>query len=213
MTARLWSACLVLVLAAAPAAADYEITFSPAPVGIDPGGVATVDVLIRETSPTANLDFYIAAFRLTPVGVSAAGGVTFTVPQADYSTNTDYVFFGNSGGLAQDVTQAGSVLTVGDLTADALGEPVGGTNRLLARIDLTAVPGLAAGSTYTLELVADESEFQGVDFQPIAFTSTPTTVTAIPEPGALVLTGAVAGGGLLARLRRRRAVVEPSLIA
>lgn len=207
MNARLWSACLALVLVAAPAAADYEITFSPTAVGIDPGGVTTVDVLIAETSATPNLDFYIATFRLTPVGGSPEGGVTFTVPQTNYSTDSSYVFFNNSGGLAQDVTQSGSVLTVGDLSADGAGIDVG-AGRLLARINLSAIPGLAVGSAYRLELVADESEFQDVDFAPIAFVANqPATVTAIPEPGAFLLTGAVAGGGLLARLRRRRAAV------
>lgn len=197
MPARCWIAGLLLVAVAAPAPAGYVITFGPA--DIQPGGQTTVDVTIAETGPTPALDYFLAVFRLTPVGPAPAGGVAFADPQTT-PFGPAYVFATNSGGLTRDVTQSGAVLTVGDVSDN--GGTAVGAGKLLARLDLSAVPVLAVGSAYTLELVADESQFQDAALNDIEFTSAAVTVTAIPEPGSLALAGAAAGV-LLTRIRRR----------
>lgn len=211
----LW-ALLAAAGLAPPAPAAFVVTFGPA--SVPAGGTGTVDVFV---SGPARLDFFVAEFRITPVGAAQAGGLRFTTtPPLPPLTASNYVFVGNSFAASQLPTNPGAVTTsltqgdtytVGDFTLDNLGVDVSAP-RLLGRLSFTADGSIPNGSQYILSLNPLGSQFQDPAFADIPFTSTPGTITvtagppvqAVSEPASvlLLLTGA-AVAGIRARLSGR----------
>lgn len=202
MLARLLLTAACLGAAAAPAAADLIITVGPAAVA--PGGTTTVDVTI--TGPDlGSLDYFVAAFTVTPAGGAPAGGVDFLDPQtAAIVGDANYVFAGRSDPLSFSRVLSGGVLTVADDATDPA--PTGFTGpRLLARLDLTALPTAPVGAQYRVEIDPTGTQFQDAGGNDLGYTATAGTVTVVPEPGVLALLGIGAAGPVLVRRVGRRA--------
>ena len=193
--------------------ADAGIIISIDNATVTPGDLFTLDVRVQGDGSynilTERLDFFIGAFRIAPVRLAPAGGVTFDDPQVNgFDTAPDYVFFNNTFGLARDVTTdsyAQDTLTISDGTFDFLGVDVT-DSFLLARLELTANPALLDITQYQVSLVEDESQFQtppDIDFNidDISFSSTGGLITingppstAVPEPSSLLVCVCLAAG-------------------
>lgn len=203
----------------APGRADLVITVQD---GVIPqAGSGAIDVLISGSGDL--LSSFNFEFRITTAGLTR---LEFVDPQSDEQLgDASYVFAGNSLAV-DDGVPIGNVSTTsvpndtfigGDSTADFGDVPVT-SSRLLVRLNLTAVTGLAPveGDTFTISLVpltspgdlGDASFFVDSAFEPIAYTSTSGTVTigpaaaVVPEPSTLAL--ALVGLGLAALAVRRR---------
>ncbi len=194
---------VALTLICKHAVADIILSIDNATV--TPGDAFTLEVRVQGDMTydalTERLDFFVSLFRIAPVGSASAGSVRFDDPQANgFDTDTDYLFFNNTSGLTREVTTdpaAQDTLTIADGTADSLGVDV--TNSfLLARLELTANPGLLDVTQYQVSLVDSESQFQNENFDSIGFSSTGGLIsvngpTSIPEPNGLLLISSIAG--------------------
>lgn len=197
------AAVLALVGWAAPARADYEFLLADAAgtattnFTVVQGSTVDVRVYLLETGTTTLVTTGLSSAGVQVGGFAAGVAAVETAPTAGPAWDSGTGTAGNPAALRvfQDVgdpvraaaegPEAGRVL-VG--TFRFTGVSVGTT------AFVTADPGPGADTVLADGLVLD-----GL----INNTAGLITVTAIPEPGALALTGAVAGGGLLARLRRR----------
>lgn len=193
-------------------------TSSPSPLVA--GSSGTLDVLIHSNASDV-LDSFLVEFTLTPLGLSPAGGVTFSPPamqQDAQLTDLTYVFHGNS--LSFETSQSvGTVIGddtyIGyDATFDFIPVTLSGTDQLLFRLNLE---GVAAGS-YSIEvlsaeflrdqLLADPMD-PGYPDNLVPFTSTSGTITvasatAVPEPSSAALLGVAIAIGLIHRERKSR---------
>lgn len=197
--------------------ADFVVTIQDAQ--IEPGSSGFVDVLIGSDAPLGDpLNFFNFEFRISTAGVTH---LEFMSPQPDPQlTDPGYVFFGDS--LAQNASlPVGNVFTVvtpndtfiGGDTKDSPGDVLVTNNKLLARLEVTAATVLPpiTGNTFSIQLVpSDNTFFADSDFNFIAFSSSPGTVTigstAIPEPGSFVLVALAGVLTAIARVGTRRGV-------
>jgi hypothetical protein len=215
--------CLALIGAAlvpAAARADFIITGGDATVAA--GGTGTVDFTITSTNPTVD---NLAAFSLELLITPTAGTsfLQFTTSQPDFSTDSSYLFVGNSGagagfwGTPLSTNTANDTIAGGDFTADGSGVLIG-QSYLLARVQFQADPHASNGDTFHIGLVADPNQTYFLDAggNSVAYTSNDATVTvenaggpqAAPAPPSLVLLGIGGVAGLVFRRRGRSAVVR-----
>ena len=140
----------------------------------------TVDVLVRNTFGTPNLDNFAAKFLITPIGTATTAGVQFNAVQSDAQlADPNYVFAGNSlaaflGDPLGVVTtedadnnpstvEANNVYNGGDAVFDT-GSPVFvNQTYLLYRLNITALPSARVGDKYNIALIGSpgntESDF------------------------------------------------------
>ena len=152
-------------------------------------GQFSIDVIITDISPLANLDIF--DFTL---GMSPEAGATFVSGAGPGETN--YVFEGDSFFFGADVSPSGFQINVGDLTESGNGVTVG-ANNLLATIVID-ISGAEVGEWYTVSLL--DGVFADVAGTRQDILMEPYQFQVVPIPGAALLLGS----GLLGLLGIRR---------
>ncbi|MCS7469509.1 hypothetical protein NZK35_22890 [Stieleria sp. ICT_E10.1] len=202
----------VLLLAVAPAKADFEISIGSGTV--DPGGNLLLDIGLASDAPPQNLAEFELILEITPMSAAAGSSLVFVDPQSEtFLQSADYIFVGNSDSLINgfDATIVSSPveIIVSDGTADFSNTSVTG-GHLLASVDLAHFLGGAsaaatAGDQYGVS-VRPESFFAQASGDEIDFSFTPGVVTvgavAIPEPAAATILMLATCGVALQRRRR-----------
>ena len=186
-----------------------------------PGGVGTTDVTVSSSDGTpVNLDSFGFNFQIT--NVSGQGRLEFTPAQTDPFSNSNYVFYLNSGdNTPPEQTALGTVLDhsnvpndtyIGsDFTNDGSNANFTGS-MLLAHLTFTAATTLppVLGSTFQVSLIPDINTFFQYDSSTNPTTDSFTvagglvSIASVPEPSSLLL--AMIGGVpvLFAVARKRR---------
>lgn len=183
---------------AAPAQADFIISFEPG-VTLSAGSAGTtIDVFIRTDAGTQDLDSFGVEFRITAPGATQ---LRFLDPQSEgFQGDPDYVFFGMASPPPVTVVNTNNftddTLAVSDFTT---GGPaaISTSNRLLARLEVIPGPGSLApaeGEVFTISITPGGATFfVDANFTEVPFTSTDGAVTvgpaAVPEPAGLLLAG------------------------
>ncbi|KLU06070.1 hypothetical protein RISK_001921 [Rhodopirellula islandica] len=143
------------------------------------------------------VDFFAMLFT-----ISGDPGLAFSATQSDdFLTNPDYVFFDRSGNVALGLpatTLAGGSLSIADFSDDQSAAPdvglpdpftLGVDSQLIGQFSVDAV------SAGTFSIAIDPtSSFNDLSFNLTPFSSTPLSVTAVPEPSSLLAMAGVAGG-------------------
>jgi hypothetical protein len=200
-------ATLLLLISSGACRADFLITIGSTTV--NSGGSATVDVMIY--GPEL-FDYYIAEFRIAPLGLATPAGLRFTNPQTiDIVGNSGYVFFNDSAAFDRALTTtdlADDTLSLADFTVSNAGKDVS-TAQLLARLNVSALNGLANGTQYQISLVGTASAFEDPSLTSIDFNSSGGLITiqnaapqAVPVPGTLA--AGLIGAGLMSLVGYRR---------
>lgn len=209
--------CLVFAaaLACSPMAEGAVIvTFGisvPDPMLVLTGGY--VDVFVRSNIPAGELlDGYQVGVTIAPGGGSPgpSGGLIFSTTQAEAElTNPAYVFFGNSFDTNNaipvgTVTGGGSGYIGSDFTDNFIPVTLPNTNRLLYRLNLSAVsPG-----TYTISVNTGVTSFFTNQLNPVGtpipFSSVSSGMTVVPEPASTAFLLVTLGGIALRRRVSRR---------
>lgn len=204
----------------ASAWADLVITIEDA--DIQPGQTATVNVWISGSDDA--LSFFGYEFAITPKG-STASSLQFVDPQpeATFVTTTNYVLYGDSWaaqsspylvGAATTTTTPNDTFLGGDSTNSLTNMTVGGTNRLLLQMQVTANTSLppVSGDSFEISLQPTSSTFfEDASGTPVPFTAVTATIHAVPEPATVVsmVSAGLALCGLVWFRRRRRAAAPP----
>lgn len=218
---------LVLCLSLNPLRADFVISFD-ANTNIAPGSSGFVNVYIRSTTSGGQLlgqtSFELALSPTGPTGLQFQDS-----PPAESDPtyqNINYVFVGQSTNDFFDIPfgtvrpQMSPPPYFGFAGGDvALFNPVlvDSTPQLIGMVPITAASALP-GSTFTISLVPasasgasgetgfyDASVFDGGTAQPFTSGTGIITVTATPEPSAMILVGTGVGLSWLIGRRRGRA--------
>ena len=187
-----------------------------------PGQSKTIELRIAGDSLIGDFNY------LVYIQGSGSGFVTFTnVLDTSFTSDTNYVFSGNSGGVSLNyspLVPPGVVVNAavigGDYAADFTPVSVSGTNTFLARLTVTADMNVADGNSFQVLAYTDlnpsnqpytsygNDDASGNGFDPIGSLTIRITdaPAAVPEPSTLA---ALASGSigllLVARRRTRRA--------
>jgi hypothetical protein len=202
----LWFLAVTLLFSSSSLRAAIVLTVVPSSASFVEGDSGFIDVMISSTSSDA-LDGYLFDLNIT-----GGSGAVFGVQLDAFLTDSNYVFFGRSANVADSlaastISGGGSVATLADNSYDFASPPNAlpftlpgsGSPSLLARLQFNAV---SIGS-FTVDINAATSSFSDANFDPFAFTSTGGTfnVTAVPEPGSMILVGLIGFGGVMYRRR------------
>ena len=202
---------------ASPASGSAGLIVSVGDLTLPAGGTGFVDVHIRSDGSDV-LSAYSFAFQIAPAGLVDTR-LEFTHPQAaPQLADPAYVFSGNSvaeflgelGTVSQtlapgDTLDGGDAVFLGNVVLD-------GTDRLLARLEVTAATGMppVAGDQFTISLLPSSVFFGDLlpldwnaDASQLTGTVTISEASAIPEPASMTLF-CLGGLGLAAAGRRVR---------
>jgi len=187
---------------------------------ISPNGTSYVDVLISSDS-SDNLDSFSFRLNIADVG-SPAGTLKFDSDAnqltVDPSSDTNYVFFGDSGGYSANNDDPGftflgnptTAIDVLDLTSSNAGVTLDTDTKLLARVALihtTASSGASISDSYQVSVSgASYLENDGVTSLSVSSTSsgTITVVQSVPEPSSCFIVAVLTGFGVTRRSSRSR---------
>jgi hypothetical protein len=209
LRATIWVATLACFVHCAEA--DLLVSIDSA--NLTPGSSATVDVLVASDEPLGEaLGLFGYEFRISGVGPTR---LDFVDPQSDLQLlDPNYVFAGDSlaaafppVGIVDTTVLPNDTFVGGDSTFSGGSVTVDATNRLLARLEITAATALppVVGDTFSIELIAESlTLFQDDSFNDLDFSSTPGTVTIVPEPSSAVLCLAGLFAVCVHGFRRRR---------
>ena len=218
-----------------PVTAKADLLVELQDASISAGGNVSVDVLISGIvdaldDPFVQMDEVLAEFELllniNPAGVTAGTELQFIDPQSEsFLTNSDYVFFGNSDAVINDVAASNLRSLVGtndslqviDFNIDEFDDPIDTTvtsDNLLISFELThqlngANAGLTAGDTFEISVDQTSGFFDEGGFE-IDFANNFATITvasAVPEPSTMVA-GVVALLMLVPVINRRRRLAK-----
>lgn len=185
---------ITFVWAVQTARADLLISIDSA--NLAPGASTTVDVVVSSDAPLGDeLGLFGFEFRISGLGPTR---LDFVDPQSDLQLgDANYVFAGDSlaasfppVGIVDTTVLPNDTFTGGDATLGGGSITLDATERLLARLEITAATTLppVIGDSFTIELVAGGfTFFQDDAFNDIDFSSTPGAVTIVPEPGSNLL--------------------------
>jgi hypothetical protein len=189
-------AFVMLGIWTAPARGDLIVTVGSA--SLAPGETGALDVSIRSDGTD-----YLQAFGVRlRLDAPSNGLLRFTNPpsNAELLLNS-YAFFGNSdAALNGSVSFVSSTVTTddtydgADFTADLGNVTLTSADRLLVRLDVTALNGATPG-TFHVDLLDSLTTFFDADANLLPFLGTSGTVTvtggvtAVPEPGTMTLFG------------------------
>ncbi|MBC7966633.1 MAG: hypothetical protein H7Z17_12015 [Fuerstia sp.] len=206
--------CLSLSACGPMAEGAIIVTFGtsvPDPMFAGTGGY--VDVFVRSDILAGELlDGYQVGVTIAPGGATPgpAGGLIFSAMQADAElTDPNYVFFGNSFDTNNaipvgTVTGGGTGYIGSDITNNFIPVTLPNTNRLLFRLDLSAV----SEGTYTISVDPGVTSFFTNQLDPvgtaISFSSVSGNMTVAPEPASTAFLLVTLGGVALRRRFFRR---------
>ncbi|MDB5350213.1 MAG: hypothetical protein JWN86_1460 [Planctomycetota bacterium] len=209
---------VLLASSAAPARADFVLeALNVGPLAVGSSGSFVVILTDTATPPTGPFDVNAFNVQLT---LDAGSGITFT--GADIGAVTaNFIFDGItqfSPGFQANVANGGLQIDFDDLgdmpsdsrTFNSSGGPI---SWVLGRVFFTIAPDASAGtSIVTVTQYSDVTSPDGDSFKnpPTSLTlinGSITTVTAVPEPSSLILTGLGAGCIVVSLRRRHRAAV------
>ena len=221
--------CLALIFIPAPnAEADLIFSLQPVQIGVPTSGPTTnsdafIDLLI-ESDSSDQFNSFGYSVNISPIGSTPASGLAFGNPLVNESSDSNFVFFGNSTLLTSTINASpqsifgGDIRTpITDITLTSADGP-----RLLSRLELDFLPSLSLGDSFTISL-DPLGTFAGSLVSPppppfavgpdVVFTfdaaaaaslAASTTVAAVPEPSSITALGLLAGGMIYRRRKSRR---------
>jgi hypothetical protein len=209
-------ACLAL---AGPARADFSYQFADAGgtassnFTVSQGGTVDIRVYLLQTGGSTNL----TAAGLTDGGVS----LTFSASGPFTVTSTANIFpgpdFGGTNHTSLSTNSGTTTATVQVHNSTPVLAPTSGADQNRILLGTFRFSGVTPGSDLTVTTLPDPNSANNIDGNGVNLdsmihnSSAAITVTAVPEPGSIVLTGLAASGfGFGLWKRRRRKVLAPA---
>jgi hypothetical protein len=214
------SACAMILLGLTATRARAELTITASPIGLQPGGIGTINLSITSNSGDTLSQFGLELV-ITPLP-GTTSQLQFTTTQSDPYGNPNYVFSGESIGadlpspfwsLPLTHTYASDSIIGGDMD-DGTGPTSGyvtipGTageaHTYLATVQFQVPTTAALGDQFQISLLpGPNTYFDDQNGNPLTpMSNTVGTVAVVPEPSAFMLM-AISNLGSLLYLRFRR---------